>query len=733
VRKRAIIVFTILVLALFALSTAHAAVIGLEQNVPDAIGVRIPNSGFDFITDLAETLINAIDINTMVMAMNPILPYTCEVIASAEGNITNLAIGDITVQVSSNQMMGMNYYADDIYLMISIPKTVGASNLLELTLDVGIPCDSNITSVVAGIDVTSIDFGVAVDFAYDSVNGVVLTIDETKVNLNNFLIQFSGLAAFLEGLFSDLIEDAITPLFSDLGQDLIQDVIDDMLQDVILEGDTAFGSDTLHFALDPMISTDSTGVSFFAPMQLYIEGTEVDSCVDPGWPVGSRFTANGLGTFGNTTPGGLPYQLAVALSDDILNQLMFSAYVKGLLCWGPEGLNGYDFENLLDKETNAALDQYKALDWKFMIYPITTPLFEVGQGGNDLSLVIEDMRFDWLVEKQGRMVELLNAKFSLNVGLDIEMDADSNLLFTFNNPTINLNIHESEFNILPIDQIEPLINTLLGFFEQMLQDLIPPVPLPGFAGFNLLIQEVAPIGNAGDYLGIYLMVEAPILAYKDGIPDTQIILNDGLHQISDDLFDLDAAQSATYALNDGRSITLQLDAVGGGDVEKFYYKLDDADWRLVRANTLTLSNLIEGEHTVAVKAKNNHNVQDDSPAIVRFVCDNIAPEIRSAQIIGNTIVLDAWDYVDGNIRFQVSTNSEQSFETSETTLALDRFDSGVTRVRIRPIDGAGNVGQPTILQIESNNDNDAEEADSDDSDDGLSYTRTSDSGGGCGF
>ena len=732
-----------------SLANAQTSVVEMESDVPNAVAVRIPNTGFDFATDLAETLINAIDLNAFIMAMNPVYPEECLTVASVGVNITQSHIGAITMDISSAPLMGMGTHQDDLYIQLNIAKQPAFNNIFEFNAFGSVACFWPDYSVTASIDVTGIQVGVAVGFLYSPQGGLSLAIDEIKVNLVDFAFDINNFPDTIEDWFAGEIEGIFEDIVGELGVELIQDVLDDQLGNINLSGDSNFSGHNLHYELNPRLFTNPTGATFFSDMQLFLSGTTVDACVDPGWPIGSRLTNNNFGPFGDLTPNGNTFQLGVGLSDDIFNQLLFSIYAKGMLCWGPEGLSkgkkmrGYDFENLLRGTLpKAELDKIKSGEWLFSIYPVNPPLIEVGDSGNDLALLIDDMRFDWLVQREGRFVELLNASFDINIGLDIEMDINSNLIITFNQPNIELSIHESSYNILPIEIIEPLLNTLIGFVQTMLEDLIPPIPVPGFAGFSLIIEEIAPIGTYYDYLGLFLSIESPLKIAAFGEPETNIILFADNETIRGNNILLDNAKSAQFGLNDGRSITIGLEALGKGEINKFYYKVDNSGWRLVKGNEATITNLIEGQHTLYVKAKNSVNVEDPSPALVTFVCDNIAPEITGVEQAENLINVDAWDYTDQNLIYVYKIDDgAYMVKANSPSLSLEGLSNGRHKIEVNVMDSAQNISQTTTLYVNVEKDSNSGSDNQDglgsgaDGGSGSMEQRNSDdfSNGGCGI
>ena len=694
------------ILIFVAVEAQGQSIIQLESSVPDAMALRIPNTGFDFVTAVLEVALNAINLNNLILLMNPIMPEDCLILFSAEVNISQAHLGPLSISVGTNPVMGLGSHHNDLYLVFEIQKETGANNLLEVTVDGDIVCVWPEYSASAEIDMDSLQIGAALDFDYDLNNGIIITIDEMAINMTNFSFDISGFPDEVESWFYDIIEDIIEDLGVELGQELIQELIDDELSGIVLSGDTGFGENTMHYAIDPRLITNTTGATFFSDMELFLYGTDVNPCVDTGTPVGSRFTDNPLGTFGDTTPSGDPYHMAIALADDIFNQLLYSAYINGLLCWGPEGLSkdgfkGLDFANLLGgKDMPEELKDIIDLSWLFSIYPMSEPLIEVGDSGNDLSLIIDDMRFDWLVEKEGRYVELLNAAFNINIGLDIEMDASNNLLITFNQPQVIPEIHDSSFNALPVAQIESLLDTLFEFFFNLLGSMIPPIPIPGLAGWNLDILELGPMGQVDDYLGIYLSITPPKKIANTENPETRFVFSTGDRIIKKSNIDFDPYQSSAHGLNDGRLIEVQLEATGKDAIDKFYYSLDGSSLRLLKDNRLILRSLIEGEHQLIVKAVNRYNFEDPSPAVLNFICDKVPPEILAFNRNGNRMKVEAWDYTDHTLQYQFRIDSSAwSIETDTPYFDLTGLPAGNHRIEVRVSDRAGNISTPVIAEV----------------------------------
>ena len=280
------------------------------------------------------------------------------------------------------------------------------------------------------------------------------------------------------------------------------------------------------------------------------------------------------------------------------------------------------------------------------------------------------------------------------------MDATNNLIITFNQPQVVPEIHDSSFNLLPVPQVEALLNTLFDFFFNLLGSMIPPIPIPGLAGWNLDIQELGPMGQADDYLGIYLSITPPKTIADSENPDTQFIFSTGNRIIKRSDFIFDGYQSALYGLSDGKQIEVLLEATGRDSIDKYYYSLDGSAWRLLSGNRLTLRSLIEGNHELVVKAVNEYNLEDTSPAVLQFTCDNIPPEIISFKQNGNRMEVTAWDYTDDSLRYRFRIDAGAWSEaTTSPYLELAGLPAGKHRIEAIVLDNAENASPAVSAKV----------------------------------
>ena len=704
-------VLVLLILGLLVASTCFAGVVSMEGTVPESVLIRLPNSGFDAITDLASSIINAIDINTMIENLGVVYSQGCEEIVTAvylslELEITQANFGDIAMDIGSNPVLTLPG-GSDLYVLLELHKENPSTGDL---LGVHVDSSSGLfdcyipLSFSLDVDASLIQVGAALDFGYDSTNGLELIIQDMDVQFHDFEFDISNFPDELESWVAGTIAEAIEDAVIDFGEGMINDLLDDYVNGILLYGDTSFLNYNLHWGLTPDFQSDVNGITINSDSETYVSGTSFDSCAEGGWPLGSQWTDNSFGAFGTTTPTGDAYHVAVAIGDDMLNQLIYSIIAKGELCFAfdeilKKDIKGYDLQNIMGEDFDSLPEDIKGSTWRFAIYPAETPLAVIGQGGNDVSVVLNDLRLDWLVEKQGRYVELLNASMDVNVGVDVEMDANQNLIFTFNNPTITTHVHGSSYNNLLPGVVQSALDFATGLILPMLQNLLPPYPLPGFAGLTLSLPEVAPGGTANDYLVLYLLVDG-LTPVDMKYPDTSFLLNpEGVQGAN---ITLNAAQSALYGLNNGRKVVIKLQSEGESAVDRYFYSLDGLPWQRVLGDELTLVNLMEGEHEIQVKAKDALNVFDPTPATLNFICDNVPPRIQSLETTPGRIQINAVDYVDDALAYHVKIDQGPWNIQTSSQVDVSGLVSGKHTISVKAVDSAGNQSAVSTATIEVN-------------------------------
>lgn len=675
----------------------------LEATVPDAAAVRITEDGFGWLSQAVTEALPGMDIPGMIMALNPILELECTnlllMYLETDVNITEVNIDNSTVTVSTDQLGGLGLISDGLYALISLAPATGES-LLRIEMD-GMTGDDNTCSddpLFAAIDVevSSLDIAASLTIDYSPpIDGFDIALVEVKVAFNDLNLVFTGLPPELEDIVELLLTTTLTDLIEEMAPALINDLIQDLLGDIVLEGTSAVGDFTLSYAFVPTFDTDSYGLIAVTDGELFLQGTTLDPCIDEGQTPGSRWTVNPLPAFGGTTPGGDPYHFGVALADDLLNQLLYSFFAKGELCfmfpWDLDGrpLSLAAFEGMTPGWRAGA--KYEDAANLIDLYPLEDPHFVVGESETDLALVMQPYRLDWYIIKQQRYVAMLNVEIDLTLALSMDTDEENNLIITLEGSEFVFDVEGTEFNFLPPDLVENLINGIINFVLPLIVDILPPIPLPVGLGYQFTIDEIGSIGTGNDYFGLFCsFVEAPAKgpAAAFALPTFGAVRE----------MKLDGAASAQAGLAgiDHPTLRLIADPASNAAIDRFRVRVDGRGRRTVRDGKLDLTYWLEGRHTVEAVAISADGIAGE-PAVLSFVLDRVGPRIDRATLRrenGRTILtLSAHDYVSpaAALRYQLRFGDGAWSEP----LRAEKIDlTGVDTIglQVRALDPAGNVG-----------------------------------------
>ncbi|HPQ70774.1 MAG TPA: hypothetical protein PKW95_16740 [bacterium] len=692
------------VITLLAVAPAFAqTTLPLEATVPDAAAVRITEGGFAWLSEAITAALPSMGIPEMIMGYNPILELDCTNLLVAyletDVNITAVNIDNSTVTLSTDQVGGLGLVSDALYALISLAPATGES-LVRIEMD-GMTGDDNTCSdepLFAAIDlyVSSLDIAASVTVDYSAPDGFAIEIHEVKVAFNDLDIVFTGMPEELEEIVELLLTTTMTDLIEEMAPELINQLIEEQLGDVVLEGTSEVGDWIMEYAFTPAFDTDSYGLLATTDGKLFLQGTTLDACIDEGQTPGSRWTVNPLPAMGATTPGGDPYHFGVALSDDLLNQFLYSFFAKGELCL----MFPWDLED--GRELSLAAFEGMTAPWRAApewedeanmidLYPLEDPHFVVGQGTTDLALVMQPYRLDWYIIKQQRYVSMLNVEIDLTLALSMDTDEENNLIITLEGSEFVFDVEGTEFNALPPELVETLINGIINFVLPLIVDVLPPIPLPAAMGYQFTIDEIGSVGTGNDYFGLFCsFVEAPTKgpAAAFALPTFGTVRT----------MKLDGANSARAGLAGIERPTLHLtaDPTSAATAERFRVRVDGRGWQTAPDGLLDLTYWLEGRHTVEAVAISPEGIAGE-PATLSFVLDRVGPRIDRATLThdnGRTLLTPAaHDYASraATLRYQVRLG-DGAWSRPRPGATIDLTGLDTRDVRVRAVDPAGNVG-----------------------------------------
>jgi hypothetical protein len=485
----------------------------------NGVALRIGDSGLDQIEPIIASSVR-IDPATLLPVGSRIVSNYCAI-----RGLFGLCLGHITARIAAPPPGIAGFSIDTDSHTNFVAGDIDISNFrADLDLDgSGIAPDCGLRLRAASTQILG-DYALSPDAA-NRANVDVNQIGSPNVSFTGFRYAFTyGLCDFpligdLIRLIAGNLEPTVVAGFEEALDDPdgsgpadapVADAIEVALADLALP--EAIG-EALRVNLEAPLfaaSEDTAGVTLGTDARITSErGSGAGECTPPpGAPDlrASYHAAEPFPTFGSTSPSGLPYQIAVAISTSTFNQLLKAQIECGLLRTslreidigsGPQPVTAGLLRTFLP--TLAAFDP--AMPMRIDLEPTLAPFLtgDAGPGGELAELRIAQLDF---------RVQIDDGRLPGNRGLIIRgtIDARAGVDLTFDDLTSQLEFRvgpPTDVQIALLDNYvsanEAGVVSVLGF---ILPDLLPSIanglaafPLPSFFGLNLEGVEIARTGR----------------------------------------------------------------------------------------------------------------------------------------------------------------------------------------------------------------------------------------------
>jgi hypothetical protein len=479
-----------------------AEVLPAGATLNDAVGLRINERSF---TKLGPVVKNLTTFDTAAIAPPGTVlldecitrVFVCTLHAKAT-TAAAASIQDFSVALDSNQG---NVEAVVTLTGLHVPIDIDARV-------VGIPanCDLNVDAATVTIDGS---YALQPSPADPHVLDVNLVGASPVVTLGGVESDFVGgvcsipLIEQIVGLFlpdvEQLMRSNLTRLLGDAdgagpADAPVADAVEQALAQLNIAGDigTALGlqlESTLTAA-----DEDPDGIGILATASFTASGV-VPEAPDLTGSVG--FPGEVLGSLPTTTPGGLPFDVAVGASASGFNQLLAGETERGLLNVDITSLSGVPLtlRGLYDLVGAGALvteDHPVAISLRPEVAPIVTTA--PGPGGALGEMQLYGYRAT--VETTDVPAVLLELVLDFRTGVGMTL-VDGGLGFTFAPPApgdLTATITQNPQN-LPPALVDQVFQQLTPQVFASVQDALPSFPLPQFAGLNLSPVEINRVGS----------------------------------------------------------------------------------------------------------------------------------------------------------------------------------------------------------------------------------------------
>ncbi|MCB9490116.1 MAG: hypothetical protein H6684_15405 [Deltaproteobacteria bacterium] len=510
-----------------SISAMHGDKVEDGDLVPNGLWLRLNESTFDQIAGLIEPTLNeGVDqLPDLIYAQNPVFDDSIDVwgveVASAKGTVTNASFGDAYFTIDAQEFEG-------------------------LTIDVGVEdvnIDMNIRGAVAGIgyntngdiDADKVGLRATAQIFVDEYDDVTITLSSVDAYLDGFSFDISDFPDELEDLFIGAMTDFLESAVENTLSAIVPEVLEALLGQ--LPTDFAFNLSgyevNVEYAFNQILWDDDGG-TFKMDMGMWT--TDGSPAVpDFGGSLETESIPPQDSEFSRYIPGTQnPYAFGIVLTDEVLNQSLYTLYRTGLL--------SLDFNGIFTTDTTGmglifpGLKSYcNGCDINMKLRPLLPPLLTVGGTGNgDPSLIPVEVQMGELMVSlyvdNGSTEELF-----LDIAGQLIMPAGMGIKYPDN--TLDIQFADDEATMAVYVLAEPLgfgwDNQKLQGLSSFLLQLVAPsmdalfegIVLPGFGGVNMSVLNQQIMGANNDYMGFFSDLE---------IDKGAVLLDPPLHPAADE-------------------------------------------------------------------------------------------------------------------------------------------------------------------------------------------------------
>lgn len=340
-----------------------------------------------------------------------------------------------------------------------------------------------------------------------------LNRDDITINMNG--LDAAGCAAIdvivsaAKGFIGDAVKDQIIDQVNETLLPAIEDGFSAIrYDDVIALGDAEMSVKVLPSALD--IRTNGVAIS----LSSQIEAVTPTSCIEIPTGAGSAFTPGEPPQYSTMSPGGNSYDVAAAISDDFVNQLLFSAWHAGLLCRqiADTGSGPLTVEMLALAGFSGPLNRLGVPDGAPMTIVVKGYEAPAATFSDDphVNLNLRRLEISIFTMVQDRMARISALELDVNAGANILVDAANVLTIALDVAPDDITGSVSYTEMIAGEDAEALLGLLPVIMEQFLPtltDALPSIDLGTLAGVGLenpeFLAEQGLGGVSDDTLSAY--------------------------------------------------------------------------------------------------------------------------------------------------------------------------------------------------------------------------------------
>jgi hypothetical protein len=512
---------SLVLVSALAVNQARADVHPPGTIIEEAVVVDIPEEGFQDLTAGLSVLIpSQVDLGDIEQ-----LNGDCGWLGSYAYGIEIQGLW-VEIQILEAIITPMDGYLDlDITLEVMINDSSDKFDMTTHLICIEDTCEAYVQPFEAYVNTT-----IAMELVDDGAGGVAIDatvgdlavdydLEGADINLDSCAVgTIEDIFNFFGGSLYDLILPLVDPILQSQIQDMgpdIEEAIEDGFSSLSISEELEVEDVIIYLDLEPTdldISPDG--------LRLVMGGSsvadEAAECIESYNTGGSLATPSEPPEIGSVSPAvSLVPSAAIHLADDFFNQLLYSLWEGGMLCYTiDEELTGFPLDTsilglLAGDAFDALFQEDGALDIETL--PRNPPVLNL-ESDHDLGVEITELGLDFSADLDHRMVRVLSMDLQVDAGVDMNLDDSTGVLgidldfggesitstVAYNEMVPNANADiEANFGSV----FETLAGSLLGGLTGDLS-----FALPSYEGLGITALEMGTNGDERDWLGAYVEI-----------------------------------------------------------------------------------------------------------------------------------------------------------------------------------------------------------------------------------
>ena len=600
-----------------------------NDNTFTGLSAYLSQNGLDFLTPILEETLSGSDMAPVLAALGPVTVTIPNLGMSVDVEITDLYMEnlDLGLNLQPSERLDVGLYAENLVVGLRLSNIDYVLDFLGLLSNLEVGAVVNTTDDFSGnnyLDVLTL-------LALSVNNGDIdLDTNNTDLNLSGLDIQleatgislFDSIAsAIVDGLLDvmlALFNDLMTTLVDHLIMPLVSQFLSELSIGVSLEDIDGNGANIDFNATPDYLSTSATGLG----IRLATNASAPTPPAHVPTSLGSLYVDGIAPIMPATTPDGSTFDFGVALSTNVLNQILVAAHDSGLttLNLGPGFYEGSG--TLSDAILEGDLVGIR-------ITPASAPYVTLGNADGaagtlywyDLTVALDLYRESW-----GEYRTIFGATINVEVPFEVNSSFGGYLALAIEQiPVIEVTATDSS-GILPIPGsfITSTVENVMPLVLPLLANQLQVIPLPSIFDHTLFMEEFWVEGGSGNNNTLALAGKLiPITLAQNATAPTTSVDNIEYLQTTVEVESVsDGVVTTSIITLDNGALNISVSGTNPnpeyGNLQ-YKYRIDGGGWSAWKErSSVEVDNFLAGDHSVEICSRSGLMKEETDCPVVEF-------------------------------------------------------------------------------------------------------------------